>query len=94
MQHGDLDKTKVLKTQRDSKSDERKPNSKSVLKSILPVRPVLHTGQTGCTCFRTSPVHQTWAVLYSDVCSLTWAVLLHMAKPMATVALDARGAPH
>jgi hypothetical protein len=40
MQHGDLDKTKVLKTQRDSKSDERKPNSKSVLKSILPVKPV------------------------------------------------------
>jgi hypothetical protein len=56
MQHGDLDKIKVLKTQRDSKSDERKPNSKSVLKSILPVRPVLHTGQTDCTCSRTSPV--------------------------------------
>jgi hypothetical protein len=32
MQHGDLDKTKVLKTQRDSKSELRKSNSKSVLK--------------------------------------------------------------
>jgi hypothetical protein len=40
MQHDDLDKTKVLKTQRDSMSDVRKPNSKSVLKSIIPVRPV------------------------------------------------------
>jgi hypothetical protein len=49
MPHVDLDKTKVLKTKRDSKSDERKPNSKSVLKSLLPVRPVLHTGQTGWT---------------------------------------------
>jgi hypothetical protein len=56
MQQGDLDKTKVLKTQRDLKSDERKPNFKSVLKSILPVRPVLHTGQTGCTCSKISPV--------------------------------------
>jgi hypothetical protein len=33
------------------------------------------------------------AILCSNVCSLTWAALLHMAKPMATVALDARGAP-
>jgi hypothetical protein len=40
MQHGDLDKTKVLKTQRDSMSDVRKSNSKSVLKSVLPVRPI------------------------------------------------------
>jgi hypothetical protein len=44
MQHGDLDKTKVLKTQRDSKSDERKPKFQSVLKSLLPVRLVSHTG--------------------------------------------------
>jgi hypothetical protein len=44
MQHGDLDKTKVLKTQRDSKSDVMKLNSKSVIKSVLPVRPVLDTG--------------------------------------------------
>jgi hypothetical protein len=28
-------------------SDVRKPNSKSVLKSVIPVRPVLNTGQTG-----------------------------------------------
>jgi hypothetical protein len=47
MQHGHLDKTKVLKTQGDSMSDVRKPNSKSVLKSIIPVRLVLYTGQTG-----------------------------------------------
>jgi hypothetical protein len=40
IQYGDLNKTKVLKTQRDSKSDERKPNSKSMLKFILPIRPV------------------------------------------------------
>jgi hypothetical protein len=35
-----LTKTKVLKTQRDSKSELRKSNSKSVLKFIQPVRPV------------------------------------------------------
>jgi hypothetical protein len=40
MQHGDLDKTKVLKTKIVSMSDIRKPNSKSVLKSITPVRPI------------------------------------------------------
>jgi hypothetical protein len=45
MQHGDLDKIKVLKI--DSKSNVKKPNSKSVLKSVLPVRSVLHTSQTG-----------------------------------------------
>jgi hypothetical protein len=49
MQHGDFDKTKVLKTQRDSVSDVRKPNSKSVLKSIIPIRSVLNNGQTGLT---------------------------------------------
>jgi hypothetical protein len=49
MQHGDLDKTKVLKTQRDFMSDVRKPNSKSVLKSVIPVRLVLNTNQTGWT---------------------------------------------
>jgi hypothetical protein len=31
MQHDDLDKTKVLKTQRDFMSDVRKPNSNSML---------------------------------------------------------------
>jgi hypothetical protein len=62
MQHGDLDKTKVLKTQRDSMSDVRKPNSKSVLKSVIPVRPVLHTSQTGLTHPRASLVHQTYPV--------------------------------
>jgi hypothetical protein len=39
MQHGDLDKTKVLKTQRDSKSELRKPNSKNVFKSVQPIKP-------------------------------------------------------
>jgi hypothetical protein len=39
MQHCDLDKTKVLKTQRDSMSDLRKPNSKS--------SEICHTGPTG-----------------------------------------------
>jgi hypothetical protein len=62
MQHGDLDKIKVLKTQRDFMSDVRKPNSKSVLKYVIPVRPVLNTGQTDLTYSRESPVHQTCPV--------------------------------
>jgi hypothetical protein len=66
MQHGDLDKIKVLKTQRDSKSDVRKPNSKSVLKSVLPIRLVLHTGQTDWTCPRLSLVHQTCPIPLLD----------------------------
>jgi hypothetical protein len=64
MQHGDLDKTKVVKTQRDSKSDERKPKFQSVLKSLLPVRLVSHTDQTGWTYSRISLVHQTCPVPY------------------------------
>jgi hypothetical protein len=62
VQHGDFDKTKVLKTQRDSKSEERKQNPKSLLKSFLLVRPVLLTGQTGWTYSRGSQVHQTCLV--------------------------------
>jgi hypothetical protein len=62
MRHGDLDKTKVLKTQRDSMSDIRKPNSKSVLKSVIPIRPVLNSGQTSWTYTRASPVHRTCSV--------------------------------
>jgi hypothetical protein len=54
MQHSDLDKTKVLKTQRDSKIDERKPKFQSALKSLLPVKPVLHTDQTSLTYSRES----------------------------------------
>jgi hypothetical protein len=42
-----LTKTKVLKTQKDSKSDERKSKFQSVIKSLLLVRPVSHTDQTG-----------------------------------------------
>jgi hypothetical protein len=71
MQHGDLDKTKMLKAQRDSMSDVRKPNSKSVLKSVIPIRPVLHTGQTDLTYSRASPVHRTCPVplpAYRAVC--------------------------
>jgi hypothetical protein len=49
MQHGDLDKTKVLKTKIVSISDVRKPNSKSVLKSVTPVKPIFNTGPTGWT---------------------------------------------
>jgi hypothetical protein len=44
MQHGDLDKIKTLKTQKDFMSDVRKPNFKSVLKSAIPIIPVLNTG--------------------------------------------------
>jgi hypothetical protein len=62
MQHGDLDKTKVLKNQRDSMSDVMKPNFKSVLKSVIPVRPVLNTGQTGWTYPRASLIHRTYLV--------------------------------
>jgi hypothetical protein len=62
MQHGDLNKTKVLKTQRDFMSDIRKQNSKSVLKSVIPVRLVLNTDQTSWTYPRASPVHRTCPV--------------------------------
>jgi hypothetical protein len=36
-------------------NDIRKSNSKSVLKSVIPVRPVLKTVQTGLTYQRASP---------------------------------------
>jgi hypothetical protein len=62
MQYGDLDKTKMLKTKRDSKSDVRKPNSKSVLKSIISVRSALHTGQTSWTYPRVSWVYRACPV--------------------------------
>jgi hypothetical protein len=39
-------KTKVLKTKIVSMSDVRKPNSKSVLKSVTPVISILNTGWT------------------------------------------------
>jgi hypothetical protein len=55
MQHGDLDKTKVLKTKIVFMSDVRKPNSKSVLKSVTPIRPILNTGQTDWTYQRAYP---------------------------------------
>jgi hypothetical protein len=66
MQHGDLDKTKVLKTLRDFKSDVRKPNSKSVLNSVLSVKPVLHTDQTGWTYPIASLVHWTCPIPLPD----------------------------
>jgi hypothetical protein len=62
MQHGDLDKTKVFKIQRDSKSDERKPKFQSMLKSLLPVRPVLHTSHTSWTYSRVGLVNRTCLV--------------------------------
>jgi hypothetical protein len=71
MQHGDLDKTKVLKTQRDSKSDVWKPNSMSVLKSILPVRLVLHISHTGWTCPRESLIHRTCPITLCPVLDQT-----------------------
>jgi hypothetical protein len=52
MQHDDLDKTKVLKTQKDFKSDVRKPKFQ-VCVEFCP------TGQTGWTCPRASPVPLT-----------------------------------
>jgi hypothetical protein len=39
-------------------SDVRKPNFKSVLKSVIPVRLVLNTDQTDWTYPRASPVHR------------------------------------
>jgi hypothetical protein len=42
MQHGDLDKTEVIKTKIVCMSDVRKPNFKSVLKSVTPVRLIRH----------------------------------------------------
>jgi hypothetical protein len=62
MQYADLNKIKVLKIQRDFMSDIRKPNSKSVLKYVIPVRPVLNIGQTSSTYPRASPVHRTCPV--------------------------------
>jgi hypothetical protein len=66
MQYGDLDKTKVLKTQRDFMSDVRKPNFKSVLKSVIPVRLILNTGHINWTYPRASPVHQTFHISLTD----------------------------
>jgi hypothetical protein len=57
-----LTKPKCSKPRRDSKSDERKPKFQSVLKSLLPVRQVLHTSQTGWTYSRASLVHRTCSV--------------------------------
>jgi hypothetical protein len=62
MQHGNLDKIKVLQTQIDSMSDVKKPNFNSVLKSIIPIRPVLNTGQTDWTYSRASLIHRTCPV--------------------------------
>jgi hypothetical protein len=61
-----LTKTKVLKPREIPKIDERKSSSKSILKSILPVRPVLHISQTGLTCPRARPDHQTCPVPLPD----------------------------
>jgi hypothetical protein len=47
MQHGDLDKTKVLKTHRDSKSDVRKVKFQECAKNVQLARLVLHIGQIG-----------------------------------------------
>jgi hypothetical protein len=33
-----------------------------MLKSVIPVRPILHTGQTGLTYPRASPVHRTYLI--------------------------------
>jgi hypothetical protein len=44
------------------KSNERESKFQSVLKSLLSVRPVLQTDQTGWTYSRTSPVHRTCLV--------------------------------
>jgi hypothetical protein len=67
MQHGDLDKTKVLKTQRDSMSDVRKSNSKSMLKSVIPV---LNTGQVGWTYPRANLVPLSASRAVCQTCSI------------------------
>jgi hypothetical protein len=67
MQHGDLDKTKVLKTKIVSMSDVRKPNSKSVLKSITQVRLVLNIGQTDWTYPRACPPLAGFQRLWPDM---------------------------
>jgi hypothetical protein len=79
MQHGDLDKTKVLKTKIVSMSDVRKPNSKSVLKSLTPVRPVGPIQELVCPPSRipetlagyVQPSGQTCLVLSPDMSDLT-----------------------
>jgi hypothetical protein len=67
MQHGDLDKTKVLKTKIVFMSDVRKPNSKSVLKSVTPIRPILNTGQTDWTYQRAYPPLAGFQRLWPDM---------------------------
>jgi hypothetical protein len=67
MQHGDLDKTKVLKTQRDSKSDCYKET-----KFQECARPILHTGQIGWTYPRASSVHRTCPVPLPDSRDIYW----------------------
>jgi hypothetical protein len=50
----------------------RKPNSKSVLKYVLHVRPILHTGQIGWTYPRASSVHWTCPVPLPDSRDIYW----------------------
>jgi hypothetical protein len=59
MQYDDLDKTKVLKTQRDSKSELRKLKFQECAK-ISPI------GQTGIPCPRASLVLWTYPPLLPD----------------------------
>jgi hypothetical protein len=60
MKYGDLDKIKVLKTQRESKNDVRKPNSKNVLnvsyRYCTPVRPVCPIPVQVWSLYRICPV--------------------------------------
>jgi hypothetical protein len=62
-----LTKPKVLKTKIVSMSDVRKPNSKSVLKSVTPVRPILNTRQTGWTYLRAYPPLAGFQRLWLDM---------------------------
>jgi hypothetical protein len=81
-----LTKPKVLKTQRDSKSDKRKPKFQSVLRSLLPVKPVLHTGQISWTYYRASPVHRTCPVPSPSFREVFWiCLILDQTCPMNIV---------
>jgi hypothetical protein len=100
MQHVDLDKTKVLKTQRDSKSELRKPNFKSVLKlsnrsdryctPVRSVHPILEQVQFTKLV---RPLYRIWKIFTGLVRSWTplvrWTIWpmefeLHQISPAIT----------
>jgi hypothetical protein len=83
MQHEVLEKTKVLKTQRDSKSELRKPKFYDCAEIVSPVIPVLHTGQTSAPCPRASLILQTCLVFLLGSKDIYWTFsVLDQIRPV------------